>query len=162
MKIHVEGNKRLIEMALINPPVTDNTPNIEIWVRQRNEGSIPHIHVYHDKTQNPRKCSYVRLDIAGYHHDSDGKGKPLGSYKDTMIELLDKPWSKYHIEVYDLDENNKIQYNEDGDIKKKLVVATGYEAAVIIWIDTYGVVPNIKFNIDSETGHYIRPNYEEM
>ena len=56
-------------MSKLNPRLTENLP-IEVIIWDGNEAEIPHVHVYHDKTRNKRKCSVVRLDRAKYspHH----------------------------------------------------------------------------------------------
>ena len=52
-------------MALINPQLTEQC-GILVEVFQRDEGPIPHVHVFHDKTRNPKKRSWVRLDKPEY------------------------------------------------------------------------------------------------
>lgn len=79
-------------MSIINPKLCRNLA-IQVEVEQRDEGEIPHLHVYHDKTRNPKKCSYVRLDKAEYspHHDI----MPLGNLKDQFIKVMTSPWQKH-------------------------------------------------------------------
>ena len=55
-------------MEIINPVLCKNS-SIEIEVEQRNEVIIPHMHVYLDKTRDPKNCAYVRLDKAEYAPD---------------------------------------------------------------------------------------------
>lgn len=120
-------------MASINPRLCDQS-TILIELEQRNEGPIPHLHVYHDKTRNPRKCSYVRLDTPEYsiHHGSK-KVVPLpDDKKEEFIKIMNSPWPRMLIQF------------PDGTSRP----STGYEAAVNIWIDTYGDDYS-KFNFDA-------------
>lgn len=110
----------LYEMAIINPRMCRNLA-IQVEIEQRDEGPIPHVHVYHDKTRDRRKCSCVRLDEAKYtiHHKGE---KPLPrKLKEQFIELMNNPSNEYM-------KNNK------GD----LVELNGHQLAVKIWQDTYG------------------------
>ena len=50
----------LTEMAIINPKLCRNS-TIQVEIEQRNEGPIPHIHVYHDKTRNPKKMFICKI-----------------------------------------------------------------------------------------------------
>jgi len=52
-------------------------------------------------------------------------------------------WPKYLIQL------------DNGSIRS----ATGYEAAVEIWIDTYGMPKNIKFEKKNEDGSWKMPDY---
>lgn len=110
----------LYEMAIINPRMCRNLA-IQVEIEQRDEGPIPHVHVYHDKTRDRRKCSCVRLDEAKYTIHHKGK-KPLPrKLKEQFIELMNNPSNEYM-------KNNK------GD----LVELNGHQLAVKIWQDTYG------------------------
>ena len=48
--------EHLNEMAIINPKMCKQL-TIQVGVKQKDEGEIPHIHVYHGKTRNHKKCS---------------------------------------------------------------------------------------------------------
>ena len=129
-------------MAIINPKLCDKL-SVQIELEQRNEGPIPHLHVYLDKSRNPMKCAYIRLDKAGYspHHKSAKMSKK--NKKDfirIMTELTDK------------------SYVESITDPSKIRKSTGYEDAVSIWMDTYyGSEKYFKFDQD---GFPIMPDYE--
>lgn len=108
----------LMEMAIINPRKCRNL-TIQVEVEQRDEGPIPHLHVYHDKTRNQKKCSYVRLDEVDYapFHDKIVLPKKL---KAQFIELMTEPSGDY------IKDNN-------GDV----IELTGYQSAVKTWVDTF-------------------------
>jgi hypothetical protein len=65
----IKEDNYLVEMAVINPKLCKQLA-IQVEVEQRDDGPIPHLHVYHDHTRNPKKCSYIRLDKCAYseHH----------------------------------------------------------------------------------------------
>ena len=109
MKKYIRTSEYIEAMAIVNPRLCKNM-TIQIEVDQRDEGPIPHMHVYHDKTRNPKKCSYIRLDKAEYsqHH---GYNLPLpAKLKKEFIEVMNSPFRKY---------------------------SSGYEYAVETWADTY-------------------------
>lgn len=151
MKRYIKNNEQFEElqpieaMASINPRLCDKS-TILIELEQRNEGPIPHLHVYHDKTRDPKKCSYVRLDVPEYstHH---GEKNPLelpDDKKEEFIYIMNAPWPKRLIQL------------PDGTVRS----ATGYEAAVDIWIDTYGDNYS-KFNFD-KNGMIIPIDYTQL
>lgn len=133
----------LVEMAIINPQACKQA-SIHIELEQRDEGPIPHLHVYLDKTRNPKNCSYIRLDKAEYaKHHKDGKCI-TGKAKDEFISIMSNFWNKEFIQsIY------------SNSIRK----ATGYEAAVKTWIDTFG--ETVPFNYDSD-GFPIMPDYNKL
>ena len=136
----------LCEMAIINPYLCDQGP-IQIEVEQRNEGPIPHMHVYLDHTRDKKNCAYIRLDKAEYmpKHDST----PLGKSKDEFIKIMTSEWDGYYFK------NSKT-----GEIR----TATGYEMAVKIWVDTYehiSIEKCNKFKFD-ENGNLIMPDYSKL
>lgn len=132
----------LVEMAIINPQLCKQK-GIQIELEQRDEGPIPHLHVYLDRTRNPKNCAYVRLDKAEYapHH----KGKKLtGKDKKDFIEVMTQIWPK------------QITQSRMSDNEKK---ATGYQAAVETWIDTFG--ETVAFDYDEE-GFPKMPDYNKL
>ena len=132
----------LYEMAIINPRMCRNL-TIQVELEQRDEGPIPHVHVYHDKTRNRRKCTCVRLDKAEYteHHSS---GEPLPrKLKEQFISLMTSPSNEYS-------KNNK----------GKIVQLNGHQLAVKIWMDTYGDNYSM-FDFD-EDGIPITPDYSKL
>lgn len=143
MKKLIRGTQYIEAMASINPQLCENK-TILVEVEQRNEGPIPHLHVYHDKTRNPKKCSYIRLDKAEYSkHHKDGK-KLNDKLKREFIEVMNEPWKKHIIET-------PTGYR----------AATGYEASVEIWSDTYEHGSLDKFPTDSE-GNIIQLDYSAL
>lgn len=128
-------------MAIINPQLCKQK-TIQVEVEQRNEGMLPHLHVYHDKTRNPRKCSYIRLDKPAYsEHHKNGKKLPR-DLKKEFIEVMSTPWKSHVVE-----DVNGIR------------TATGYEAAVSIWSETFEDGSLDRFSKD-ENGNLIMPDYK--
>lgn len=149
MKRYIKNTEQFEElhtiecMSRINPQLCENL-QITVDVVQGGEGPIPHVHVYHDKNCNPKKCSYVRLDVAEYstHHKYN---IPLPSkLKKQFIEVMTSIWRKYFIET-----------------PSGLRPATGYEAAVNTWVDTYEHGDYSKFTLD-EKGELIPPDYSQL
>lgn len=133
----------LVEMAIINPSLCKQK-SIQVELEQRDEGPIPHLHVYLDKSRNPRNCAYVRLDKAEYapHHKN---GKLLtGKSKDEFIDIMNRLWN---------DEFIRSKINEN--IKE----ANGYERAVKTWIDTFG--ETVKFSYTKD-GFPKMPDYSVL
>lgn len=131
-------------MAIINPKMCKNL-TIQVEVEQRDEGPIPHMHIYHDKTRDPKKCSYVRLDEPSYStHHSDNVPLPP-NLKKQFIKVMTSPWPKQIIQT-------PTGYRP----------ATGYEAAVDTWVDTFeGEGDYSKFNLD-ENGNLIPVDYSNL
>lgn len=129
-------------MCIINPKMCKQLA-IQVEVEQRNEGPVPHVHVYHDKTRNPKRCSYVRLDKADYctHHKVVKLPKGLN---DEFIQLMTSVWER-HV------------YISNSETRQ----ATGYEAAVDTWVETFEDGDYGKFNLDSD-GNLIMPDYSEL
>ena len=130
-------------IAVINPQ-SCNRKTIFVEVVQQSEGPIPHLHVYHDKTRDPEKCSYVRLDRAEYFTAHKGGKKLSDNLKKEFIEIMNEPWKKHIIET-----------------SSGYRPATGYEAAVEIWVDTYEHDSLDKFNTD-EYGNIIQVDYTSL
>lgn len=129
-------------MSVINPRLC-NQRSIHIEIEQRDEGPIPHIHVYLDKTRNPRNCVYVRLDKAELMpgHDSAKMNK---KQKKEFLEIMTTIAPKTYT-VSDI----------TGEERK----ATGYQNAVELWIETYG--ETVSFPRDDE-GFPLMPDYDAM
>ena len=86
-------NQSLKEMAIINPRLC-NQLTIQVEIEQRDEGPIPHVHVYHDKTRNPKECSYIRLDKCAYseHHKDKVSSCEADSARSSAMETpADEP-----------------------------------------------------------------------
>ncbi len=146
MKIYIHSNTEpIMAMATINPQLCKQS-SIRVEVVQGGEGPNPHVHVY----CNDGKVAYVSLTKAEYadHHDDCPALSKVE--KKEFIKIMNTLWKKQWIEINILD-NNK---NPTGETK--VVNATGYEAAVQIWCDTYG--GEEKFKYDAE-GRPVIPDY---
>ena len=142
MKRFIRNSSDIFCMAIINPSYNKQL-SIQVEIEQRDEGPIPHLYVFLDKTRNKQKCAYIRLDRAEYlegHNSAKLTGKSLSEF----ISIMKAIWSKYYI-----------QSEKTGEIRQ----ATGYEAAVVIWKDTFG--ETIKFSYDSD-GFPIMPDYNNL
>lgn len=139
-------------MSTINPQMCKNNI-IRIELIQSNEGPNPHVHVYSGGDKSG-KCSCVSLTKAEYaEHHSDYP--PLTKKeKAEFIKIMSAIWSKQYIELYELD--------DDGNPTDETypVRATGYEAAVQIWCDTYHNSERF-FKFDVE-GRPIMPDYSQL
>ena len=133
----------LNEMAIINPRKCKNL-TIQVEVEQRDEGPIPHLHCYLDKTRNPKNCSYIRLDTVGYseHHKKDNH--PLGNKKEEFLDVMNSLCSDYI-------------KGKDGNI----VQLTGYQSAVKTWSETFEDGSFDKFSVDSN-GIPIQLDYSNL
>lgn len=137
--------KKPIEaMAVVNPTLC-NQLSIQVEVEQRNEGPIPHVHVYLDKSRNPRKCAYIRLDMAEYspHHKSATLTRKA---KKEFIEVMSRKCPLSYFE----------SVTDDSNIK----AANGYEDAVRVWLQTYP--GSEKFFTFDQDGFPVMPNYENL
>lgn len=143
------GKEPIMAMATINPKLCEQK-SIRVEVVQGGEGPSPHVHVY----WNNGKVSYVSLIDAAYSDHHDEENTPFrAKQKSEFIEIMSKIWKKYAIELNSLDSNG----NPTGDTY--FTPATGYEAAVQIWCDTYG--GEDKFNYDTD-GRPIMPDYNKL
>lgn len=153
MKIHLHPDYMSITaMATINPQMCkDNIIRIEVV--QSNEGPNPHVHVYSGSGKSG-KCSYISLTDAKYAEHHGNCPKLTKREKEQFVKIMSAIWSKYWIELYRLDgfgRRTSETYAER---------ATGYEAAVQIWCDTYAGSES-KFNYD-ESGRPIMPDYSKL
>lgn len=143
MKRLLHSDDFIFAMAIINPPMCKNS-SIQIELEQRDEGNIPHVQVYLDKTRNPKNCVWVRLDKSEYlpkHKSVRLKDRE----KEEFIRIVKSVWPKEFIQSKTNPENVKM--------------ATGYEAAIKIWEDTFGESKLISY---SEDGFPIMPDYENL
>ena len=131
-------------MAIINPRLCKQL-SIQVEIEQRDEGPIPHVHVYLDKTRNPKNCAFIRLDKPEYcKHHKDGKH-------------LNKKQKQEFIELMNHTAKGIVIYNEEGS----MFPANGYQSAVMIWSETYEDGDLSKFTLD-ETGIIITPDYSKL
>ena len=142
---YMEDGAPIVAMATINPSLCKQL-GIEVEVEQRNEGPIPHLHVYHDSTRDPRKCSYVRLDEGTYsnHHKKKSPKMPR-KVKDAFICVMESRWER------------QVHISPSGNMR----VATGYEGAVDTWVDTYENGDYSKFQLDMEVDP-VMPDYSNL
>lgn len=131
-------------MATINPQLC-RQKSIQVEVEQTSEGPIPHLHVYLDRTRNPKKYAYIRLDTPEYlgNHDTAKLSK---KQLEQFLAIMTSKWAKNFIQSI---------YSEN------IKVATGYEAAVNIWLDTYGERYSSNFTYDQD-GFPVMPDYHKL
>lgn len=142
MKI-MKKDQQIVAMALINPQLCKQL-TIHVELEQENEGPIPHLHVYHDRTRNPKKCSYVRLDKPEYSpHHRDAPPLPR-KLKNEFIKLMNDTWGNYEVQT-----------------PSGPKFLTGYQRAVDIWVETFEDGDYSKFNLD-ENGLPIVPDYTQL
>lgn len=68
MKYMKKGNKHTedsCDIAIIDSILCKKSC---IDVEQKDRGTIPHLHVYLDKTRNPKNCGYIQVDTDEYTH----------------------------------------------------------------------------------------------
>ena len=138
--------ERLVEMAIINPKLSKRM-KIQVEVEQRNEGPIPHVHVYHDHTRNLRKCSYVRIDTPKYstHHGKD------------KIIYLDRKLKEEFIEIMESKVEGVAIMNSKGEFYNP----TGYQFAVYTWSQTFEDGDLSRFKLDSN-GEILNLDYSNL
>ena len=136
-------NNPVESMSIINPRLCKQL-DIQVEIVQQHEGPIPHVHVYHDKTRDLAKCSYIRLDKAAYYVYHPYSMFLPDHLKNQFIEVMATPWTNHIIET-------STGYRS----------ATGYEAAVGTWVDTYEHGDYSKFNLDGN-GDLIPVNYSNL
>ena len=131
-------------MSTINPQLNKQL-GIDVAIYDTNEGPIPHIHVFLDKTRNPKNCAVVRLDKAEYStHHGEPVVKMNKKQKDQFIRIMTSEWPGRYIE-----------YNGHP------VPATGYEYAVSIWVESFEDGSYDKFMFDSN-GVLVMPDYSSL
>ena len=131
IKLIYEANP-LNEMAIINPRMCKQL-SIQVEIEQRDEGPVPHVHVYLDKTRNPKNCAFVRLDKPEYcSHHKDGKVLNK-KQKEEFIKIMNSTCATFLPNIY-------------GDPVK----TTWYQNAVHIWAETYEDGDLDKFNVDDK------------
>lgn len=144
MKKRINYSQQIFATATINPQLNTEL-GIFVEVFQNNEGSIPHVHVYHDKSRNKRRCSIVRLDKPEYStHHKHNPAMPK-DVKEKFLKIMTQPWPSHIIQL------------SDGSYRP----ATGYEAAVKIWADTFEKGSLAKFNLD-KNGDIINIDYSNI
>lgn len=136
--------KRMIKpvcaMSAINAKLCKQL-GLYVEVEQRDEGTIPHMHVYHDKSRNPQKCSYICLDKAAYskHHEVHKLSK---KQKELFLQIMQQPCSSALV-----------------DASGKATFGTGYQYVVYTWVNTYCDDSYEGFTLD-ENGLPIMPDYK--
>ncbi len=142
MKRVINSAESIYAMAIVNPKLCKNR-SIQVEVEQRDEGPIPHLHVYLDKTRNPKNCAYVRLDEPEYapHHKSVKLSK---TQKQEFIEIMQEGWRGRFIQ---------------STLSEEVKQASGYQASVDIWIDTFGEWDQFSYDQD---GFPVMPDYSQL
>lgn len=139
----------IMAMATINPRLCLQR-SIRIEVVQGGEGPNPHVHVY----LSDGSVAYISLTEPKYAKHHDTQSAILNrKEKEEFIEIMITIWKKQFIEVFKLDENG----NRLPEVYTRY--ATGYEAAVSIWTDTYGGEDLFTYNND---GSPIMPDYSQL
>lgn len=129
-------------MAVVNPQLCKKL-GIKVAVVQGGEGPIPHLHVYLGGTSN---CAYIRLDAPEYsEHHSVPSARLDKNQKAAFLEVMKKVWPK------------QLRESPDGTARP----ATGYEAAVDTWVDTYEEGSYAKFTLDIN-GDPVMPDYSQL
>ena len=132
-------------MSRINPQLLENL-SIEVVMYDENEGQIPHVHVYLDKTRDPRKCAVVRLDKAEYStHHGEPAVRMDKEQKREFIKSMTSKWNKYALQ------------GDDGSY----YTPTGYQMCVNIWADAFEGNSYEKFTLDTN-GVPVMPDYEAL
>ena len=149
---HKEINLLTYCTTKINPRMCSKY-NISIDIEQRISAdelrnfpvSIPHIRICLDYlSEHPKQFAYIRLDKPEYLPEC--QSADISKKKAAIIEVLSSPWKFYHIQS---------RHTE------QVRIATGYEAAVDIWIDTYSdndLFNDTVFQYD-ENGFPVMPDY---
>lgn len=148
MNLYYSHKEPITAMATINPRLCQNC-SIRVEVVQGGEGPNPHVHVY----SSNGKVSMVSLTEASYASHHDNYPPLTRKEKAEFIKIMKSVWRKQWIEIDVLDE-----YGEPTG-ETQIINATGYEAAVQIWCDTYG--GEEKFEYDAE-GKPIMPDYSRL
>ena len=140
----------IMGMDTINPKLS-RYKAIRVEVPQGGEGPKAHVHVY----WKDGNVSYIDLTAPMYAEHHHGKaGIPLTrDTRDEFVKIMSTIWNKYAIELFKLDATG------NPTDETHFVKATGYEAAVQIWIDTYDMDDRFKFNMD---GRPIMPDYSKI
>ena len=132
-------------IATINSQMCDQF-GVYVEVEQGEQGPVPHVHVYWDRSRIPRRCSYVRLDMAEYSDYHKQPSKPLPKQvKKVFLDVTAKEWSGMYLET-----------NDGTPVR-----GTGYQRAFQIWADTYESGSYDKFKLD-ERGLPVMPNYDKL
>lgn len=137
MYIYVQDQREISAMTTVNLQINRQL-SIDVVVFDSNEGPIPHVHVYLDKTRDPKNCAVVRLDKAEYstHH-----GEP--------VVKMNKKQKKEFVRIM------KSQWNS------RISSGTGYERAVDIWVDAFEEGSYDKFTLD-DNGAPVMPDYGNL
>lgn len=134
---YVSNASTISAMTTINPRLNKRM-SIDVVVYDTNEGPVPHVHVFLDKTRNPKNCSVVRLDKAEYSTHHSGKLTTMNKkQKREFIDIMKSEWN---------DRRGK---------------STGYERAVDIWVDAFEDGSYEKFVMD-ENGVPVMPDYSVL
>lgn len=130
-------------MSRINPQLLENL-SIEVVMYDENEGQIPYVHVYHDKTKNKKNRSVVRLDRAEYSSHHGYPVKLNKQQKRQFVQVMSTVWPKHFVET-----NTGVR------------PATGYEYCVVTRANAFEDGSYDKFTLD-DNGVPIMPDYDTL
>ena len=134
----------LNEMTIINPKLCKQL-SIQVEVEQRDEGQIPHVHIYLDGERNKRNCSFVDLTKCEYAKHHKNCRRMSRQQKEQFIEVMTRLCP------------NVYMTGNDGTVKQ----ANGYQAACITWANTFEDGSLDKFNLD-DNGFIIPIDYSSL
>lgn len=135
--VQSQSEQEVSAMSTINPQLNRQL-SIDVVVFDNNEGPIPHVHVYLDKTRNPNNCAVVRLDCPEYStHHGYQVVKMNKKQKREFLYVMQSQWNS------------------------RLSSGTGYERAVDIWVDAFEGGSYDKFTLD-DNGVPIMPDYDTL
>ena len=138
------GKQDNLCLALINPGLCKKL-SIKVAIEQHDPvPTIPYLHVFLDNAWNLNSCAFVRLDKPEYVPKKNSI-KLSETQKKELIDILTSEWQTQYIASI-----------MDGHYTK---TATGYEAAVQIWTETYE--KNVNISCD-ETGFPVMPDYTRL
>lgn len=131
-------------LALINPRLCKRS-SIEVAIEQHDtETTVPYLHVFLDNMWDLKNCAFVRLDEPEYVPEKNST-RLSEKQKEELIYILTREWNLQEI----------VSIVDKGNIK----TATGYEASVQIWIETYEENDKIQYDIN---GFPIMPDYTQL
>lgn len=146
------GSQPVTAMATVNPQLCRQS-GIRVEVIQSGEGPAPHVHVYREKGK-AGECSCISLTEPKYAVHHSVCVRLTRHERDEFANIMSSVWDKYFIELRRPDEHGN-SINRTYTVK-----ATGYEAAVMIWCDTYADSEKY-FHFDTE-GRPLMPDYSRL
>lgn len=141
---NTKGEKDNLCLALINPGLCKKL-SIKVAIEQHDpEPTVSYLHVFLDNTWNLKKCTFVRLDKPEYVVEKNVI-RLSAKQKEELIYIMTSEWQMQYIASI-MDEHHT-------------KTATGYEAAVQIWTETYEKKDKIRYD---KNGFPIMPDYTRL